>query len=126
MGGSISVRNDLDLPVHVALSHIGPLHYKLYLQPGHTHTWNNIGIVWFTMQVFAGSELDKRNVNELATVKSFLQLLSAARRARKKQVTSYKKGKMPKGLLAEKHGIYANGSKMKIFSKGDRVYIEYR
>ena len=48
MGGSISVCNKSNVPIHVSLDQVGPLYYKNFLAPGETWT-QSTGRVWFTI-----------------------------------------------------------------------------
>lgn len=48
MGGSLTVCNKTNVPLHVSLDQIGPLCYENWLMPGQCMQ-RNVGRVWFTI-----------------------------------------------------------------------------
>lgn len=78
MGSSMSVVNELEFPIHVALCHLGPVHNVQNLKPGVKFTWENIGKVWFTVRVYSGTEDNKRFVNDGAAATAILGAVFSA------------------------------------------------
>lgn len=77
MGSSISVVNELEFPIHVALAHLGPVHRVKYLKRGEKSTLKT-GKVWFTVRVYAGTRENERYVNEAAQAKAILSAVFGA------------------------------------------------
>lgn len=68
MGGGLSVCNQVDFPIHVGLSLLSPVYHELYLQPGRCKKWKNIGIVFFTINVYAANLENEQYVDDHAAV----------------------------------------------------------
>lgn len=48
MGSAVSIHNDTEVKLNIALSQVGPLYYKNCIQPGECFTFD-VGKVWFTV-----------------------------------------------------------------------------
>jgi hypothetical protein len=48
MGGTLTVCNRSNVPLHVSFDQAGPLYYENFLQPGQCMT-RELGRVWFTV-----------------------------------------------------------------------------
>ncbi|KAG4067088.1 hypothetical protein HA402_000079 [Bradysia odoriphaga] len=87
MGSTVSIYNDTDVALNIALCQVGPLHYQNLIQPGNCATFN-VGKVWFTIEgrVWNGdNEYDGLQVSQsiieatLAAVTIFMILFDKTR-----------------------------------------------
>lgn len=59
MGATVSVTNQSDVPVNIAVKQVGVLYWKNYVLPGETVCWD-LGRVWVTIEAIVDNELDGR------------------------------------------------------------------
>lgn len=65
MGSTISIHNDTEVTLNIALSQVGPLYYQNCIAPGQCATFD-VGKVWFTIEGRVWNGENEYNGNEIA------------------------------------------------------------
>lgn len=88
MGSSVSIHNDTEVALNIALSQVGPLYYQNFVQPGECFTID-VGKVWFTIDGrvwngendYTGSEVANSIIDCTLRAVSLFMILFNGRRA---------------------------------------------
>lgn len=47
---TVTIVNDTQVPLHISLRHISPIHFRNNIRPGSSAVFENVGRVWFTIE----------------------------------------------------------------------------